>query len=548
MSEAPKEAKGEKKKDEKKSKPVILESGIEVKPVYGPEDLPDLDYKKDIGNPGEYPFTRGIHPLMYRSRPYTMRQYAGFGTPKETNERFKYLISQGQNALNVAFSLHSQMGIDSDDPLAEGEVGRVGMAVDTLKDFEVAFDGIPIDKISTSLTINGSAAIMIAMYLAMAEKRGVRLEDVRGNAQNDILKEYIGRGTWIFPMEPSIRLIADTIEYCTRKAPKYYPVSVCGYHIRESGANPVQEIAYAYCIARSYIRLVMERGLHPDEFVGRFSFNFDIHGNIFEQVGKFRAARRLWARIMKNEFCCQNPDSMQMKMIAGGGGGGLTIEEPENNIVRGAYYGLISALSGTQTMALCSYDEAYTIPSKKAGLISLRTMQMLVEEMGLADTVDPLAGSYYIEWLTNEFERRIMQEMTRIDAQGGMVKLVADGTVQREVSKQAYILEKKLQTGEMVKVGMNKYRQEVSEEEKAVEFHEYDPAVAREKIEGLRKVKAERDNTAVKAALERLEAAARGKENLMPYIMDAVKTYATVGEITNVMKEVFGTFKEPVNL
>ena len=548
MSEGPRDAKNEKKKDEKKVRPVILESGIEVKPVYGPEDLKDFDYKRDLGNPGEYPFTRGIHPLMYRSRPYTMRQYAGFGTPKETNERFKYLISQGQNALNVAFSLHSQMGIDSDDPLAEGEVGRVGMAVDTLKDFEVAFDGIPIDRISTSLTINGSAAIMIAMYLAMAEKRGVKLEDVRGNAQNDILKEYVGRGTWIFPMEPSIRLIADTIEYCTRKAPKYYPVSVCGYHIRESGANPVQEISYGYCIARAYIRAVMERGLHPDEFVSRFSFNFDIHGNIFEQVGKFRAARRLWARLMKEEFGCKNPDSMQMKMIAGGGGGGLTIEEPENNIVRGAYYGLISALSGTQTMALCSYDEAYTIPSKKAALISLRTMQMLVEEMGLADTVDPLAGSYYIEWLTNEFEKRITEEMKRVDAMGGMVKRVADGTIQREVSRQAYLLEKKLQSGEMVKVGMNKYRQEGAEEEHAVEFHEYDPAVANEKIESLKQVKASRDNQAVKAALDRLRVAARGKDNLMPYILDAVKTYATVGEMTNVMKEVFGTFKEPVNL
>jgi len=548
MSEAPREAKGEKGKEEKKPRPVVLESGIAVKPVYGPEDLGDFDYARDLGNPGEFPFTRGIHPLMYRSRPYTMRQYAGFGTPRETNERFKYLISQGQNALNVAFSLHSQMGIDSDDPLAEGEVGRVGMAVDTLRDLEVAFDGIPIDRISASLTINGSAAIMIAMYLAMAEKRGVRLSEVRGNAQNDILKEYIGRGTWIFPMEPSMRLIADTIEYCTRHVPKYYPVSVCGYHIRESGANPVQEIAYAYCIARAYIRSVMERGLHPDEFVGRFSFNFDIHGNILEQVGKFRAARRLWARIMRNEFCCRSPDSMQMKMIAGGGGGGLTVEEPENNIARGAYYALISALSGTQTMALCSYDEAYTIPSKKAALISLRTMQMLVEEMGLADTVDPLAGSYYIEWLTNEFERRIMQEMTRIDALGGIVKLVADGTVQREVSRQAYLLEKRLQSGETVKVGMNKYRQEGAEEPHAVEFHEYDPAVARGKIEGLRNVKAERDNEAVRRALDRLRDAARGKQNLMPYILDAVRTYATVGEMTNTLKEVFGTFKEPVNL
>jgi len=422
------------------------------------------------------------------------------------------------------------------------------MAVDTLRDFEVAFDGIPIDKISASLTINGSAAIMIAMYLAMAEKRGVKLGEVRGNAQNDILKEYVGRGTWIFPVEPSLRLIADTIEYCSKFAPKYYPVSVCGYHIRESGANPVQEIGYGFCIARAYIRLVMERGLHPDDFVGRFSFNFDIHGNIFEQVSKFRAARRLWARIIRDEFGCKNPDSMQLKMIAGGGGGGLTIEEPENNIVRGAYYGLISALSGTQTMALCSYDEAFTIPSKKAALISLRTMQMLIDEMGLGDTVDPMAGSYYVEWLTSEFERRITEFIKKVDGEGGMVKLVANGTVQRDVSRQAYLLEKKLQSGEFVKVGVNKYRQEGPAEEHEVEMHEYDPKAARIKKDELRKLKSERDGKAVRTALDKLREAARGKENLMPFIMEAVKTYATVAEMTNAMKEVFGTFKEPVNL
>ncbi len=536
------------RKREERVRPVTLESGIEVKPVYGPEDLAGFDPATKLGRPGEFPFTRGIHPLMYRARPYTMRQYAGFGTPRETNERFKFLLSQGQNALNVAFSLHSQMGIDSDDPLAEGEVGRVGMAVDTLRDMEVAFDGIPIDKISTSLTINGSAAIMIAMYLAMAEKRGVPLSEVRGTAQNDILKEYIGRGTWIFPVEPSIRLIADTIEFCSRHAPRYYPVSVCGYHIRESGADPVQEISYAFCIARAYIRAVMDRGLHPDEFVPRFSFNFDIHGNIFEQVAKFRAARRIWAQLTRDELGCRNPESMKMKMIAGGGGGGLTIEEPENNIVRGAYYALISALSGTQTMALCSYDEAYTIPSKRAALISLRTMQILIEEMGLADTVDPLGGSYYVEWLTDEMEKRIWSKIRDVDAAGGVVKLVADGTIQREVSRQAYLLEKRIQSGELVKVGVNKYRQEGEEEEREVEIHEYNPAAAREKVEELRRLRAERDGAAVRAALETIKEKARSGENLMPYIMDAVKLYATVGEITGALKGVFGVFKEPVSL
>jgi len=334
-----------------KIREVILESGIQVKPVYNPEDV---DPRQDIGQPGEFPFTRGIHPYMYRQRPFTMRQYAGFGAPHETNQRFKFLIENGQNALNVAFDLPTQMGLDSSDPLAEGEVGRVGMAVDTLADMEVAFEGIPLDQISVSLTINALAAPIMAMYFVVAEKQGVPLAQVRGTAQNDILKEYIGRGAWVFPVEPAVRLIGDTIEFCARKAPKYYPVSVCGYHIRESGANPVQEIAFAYAIAKEYIKRGLGRGLHVDDFAGQLSFNFDIFGNFFEQIAKFRAARRLWARITRDEFGAKNPNTMMMKMIAGGGGGGLTIEQPENNIARGAYYALISALSGTQTMALCS--------------------------------------------------------------------------------------------------------------------------------------------------------------------------------------------------
>ena len=536
------------KKDGKKQEPkkVILESGIEVKPVYGPEDIKDIDFSSSIAKPGEFPYTRGIHPLMYRARPWTMRQYAGFGSPKETNERFKYLISQGQNALNVAFDLPSQMGLDSDDPRAEGEVGRVGMAVDTLKDMEVAFDGIPLDKISTSLTINGSAAIMIAMYLVVAEKHGVPLSEVRGTAQNDILKEYIGRGTWIFPVEPSIRLIGDTIEYCSKHVPKYYPVSVCGYHIRESGATPVQEIAYGFAIAKAYAEHVRERGLDIDEFVSRISFNFDIHGNFLEQIAKVRAARRLWAKIVRDSLGAKKPESMQMKMIAGGGGGGLTVEQPENNIVRGAYYALISALSGTQTMALCSYDEAYTIPSKKAALISLRTMQILTDEMGLCDTVDPLGGSYYVEALTNQLEEKIAECMKDVEKMGGIVKGVSAGQVQREVSRQAYLYEKKLQSGEIPKVGVNRYR--LDEEEKAVEFHEYSPNATQEQVERLKKVRAERDNAAVKASLEKVRTAAKTDENTMPSIIEAVKCYATVGEITQILKGVFGEFREPVGL
>jgi methylmalonyl-CoA mutase N-terminal domain/subunit len=532
--------------EEKKLREVVLESGIKVKPIYGPEDVADLDHERDIGEPGAYPFTRGIHKYMYRYRPWTMRQYAGFGTPQESNQRFRYLIDHGQNALNVAFDLPSQMGLDSDHPLAWGEVGRVGMAVDSLRDMEEAFEGIPLDKISTSLTINGVAAIMMAMYFVVADKQGVPLGELRGTAQNDILKEYIGRGTWIFPVEPSIRLIGDTIEFCAEHVPYYYPVSVCGYHIRESGANPVQEIAYAYAIASAYVDHVRERGVDVDDFVARLSFNFDIWGNIFEQVAKFRAARRLWARIVRDRFGATNFKAMQMKMIAGGGGGGLTIEQPENNIVRGAYYALISALSGTQTMALCTYDEAYTIPTEKAALIGLRTMQILAEEMGLCDTVDPLAGSYYLERLTTELEERILEEMERVERMGGIVKAISEGLIQREVARQAYLYERGIQSGEIVKVGVNKYR--IEEEERDVELHEYRPEQAEIKIRRLNQLRSERDGQQVTESLERLRQAAAGQGNLMPYVMDAVRAYATVGEMTQVLKDVFGEFREPVVL
>jgi methylmalonyl-CoA mutase N-terminal domain/subunit len=528
----------------KEIKEVILESGITVKPVYGPEDIKDLDVENEIGRPGEYPFTRGIHPLMYRKQPWTMRQYSGFATAKETNRRFKWLLEQGQTALNVAFDLPTQLGLDSDDPRAEGEVGRVGMAIDTLKDLEDAFEDIPIDKISTSLTINPVASVMLAMYLVVAEKHGVPWEHVRGTTQNDILKEYIGRGTWIFPVEPSIRLIVDMVEFCSEHVPRFNPFSVCGYHIRESGANPVQEMAYAFEIAIAYIEHILKRGLKIDDFAGRIAFNFDIHGNLWEQAAKFRAGRRLWAKIIKERFGAKNPRSMTLRMIAGGGGGGLTIEEPENNIVRGAYYALISALSGTQTMALCSYDEAYTIPSKKAAKISLRTMQILADEMGLTDTVDPLAGSYYIEWLTNEMEKKIVECMKKVEEEGGMIKAVESGYIQEEVSYQAYLYEKKLQAGEIIKIGVNKYVTE-DKVDREVEFHPFDDEAAEAQKKRLREVKSSRDGAKVKEALSELKQAAQGKENLMPAIVKAVRCYATLGEMTGIFKEVFGEFKEP---
>ncbi|MFQ5535528.1 MAG: methylmalonyl-CoA mutase, partial [Sphingomonadales bacterium] len=426
--------------------PVINESGIEIKPVYTAEDVRLSGGDDTIGQPGEYPFTRGIHPLMYRKRPFTMRQYTGFGNARETNERFHYLIENGQTGLNVAFDLPTQIGYDSDDPMAEGEVGRVGMAVDSLRDLEIAFDGIDLDEITVSLTVNGAAAILIAMYLAMAEKRGYDISKLRGTAQNDILKEFIGRGTWIFPVEPSIKLVGDTIEYCASHAPKYSPVSICGYHIRESGANPAQEMAYAFCIAKAYIDDQLARGQDVDAFAGRLSFNFNIYGNIFEQVTKFRAGRGLWARIVREDYGAENPRSMVMRMIAGGGGSGLTAEQPEVNIVRGAYYALIGALSGAQTMALCCYDEAYTIPKPDAQRLSLRTMQLLIEEMGLCDTVDPLAGSYYVETLTNEMRGEMEQIMAEVESQGGIVKMISEGIIQAKVSEQAYEMQKNIQS------------------------------------------------------------------------------------------------------
>ncbi len=525
--------------------PVVLESGIEVKPVYGPDDVRASATDLPVGGPGEFPFTRGIHKLMYRARPWTMRQYSGFGTAEDTNQRFHYLIERGQTGLNVAFDLPSQIGLDSDDPMAAGEVGRVGMSVDTLADMETAFEGVDLNKITVSLTINGSATTMIAMYAAMAEKRGYDLQSLRGTAQNDILKEFVGRSTWIFPVEPSVKLVGDTIEYCAQHIPKYSPVSVCGYHIRESGANPVQEMAYAFLIAKAYTDHSLARGLDIDEFAGRLSFNFDIHGNLFEQVAKFRAGRRLWASIVKG-YGAKNPKSMWLRMIAGGGGGGLTIEQPENNIARGAYYALISALSGTQTMALCSYDEAYTIPTEKAARISLRTMQILIHEMGLTDTVDPLGGSYFVETLTNEMEVKIRAVMDEVEQQGGIVKAISEGAIQAQVARQAYLYEKGVFDGTVKKVGVNVFREEEGDDDHDVSYHPFNEEDTARQLAKLAKVRAERDSAAVESCLAALKEAATRGDNVMPATIEAVKAMATVGEITGVLKSVYGAYQEPL--
>jgi methylmalonyl-CoA mutase N-terminal domain/subunit len=534
-------------KDEKDAiKEVIYQSGIHVKPVYGPKDLEEIgfDYQADLGDPGEYPFTRSLHPQGYRSRAWTTRQYTGFGTPEETNKRFKYMISHGQTGLNVAFDLPTQMGFDSDHPRAMGEVGRVGMAVDSLRDFEIAFDGIPLDRIGSGLTINAVATIMLAMYRAMAEKFGYAREKISATPQNDILKEMIGRGAWIFPVEPAVRLVGDTIEYAVKELPRCNPVSICGYHIRESGATPAQEIACALEIARAYIEDVRARGMEPAEFVGRFSFNLNVYGNLWEQIAKFRAARKLWARMLKEEFGVQEKKKLFLRGLFGGGGSGLTKEQPENNIIRSAYYALGAALSGAQTTALCSFDEAYTIPTPRAALLSLRTLEILMEEVGLRDTVDPLAGSYFVETLTRQMEEKILEEMRKIQELGGMLNAVATGSIQRMVAEQAYEFEKGLQTGEYIKVGLNKYT-DGSDEHPDVELHEHNEQWVDMQIKSLEELRRTRDSREVSRLLKELEQTTRNGNNVMPALVNCCRAYATVGEMAGVFRDAFGEWDEP---
>jgi methylmalonyl-CoA mutase N-terminal domain/subunit len=452
------------------------------------------------------------------------------------------MIAHGQTGLNVAFDLPTQMGYDSDDPIAEGEVGRVGMAVDSLQDFEIAFKDIKLNKIGSGLTINAVASIMLAMYQSVAEKFGYKKEEISATPQNDILKEMVGRGAWIYPVEPAVRLIGDTIEYSMKELPRCNPVSVCGYHIRESGCTPVQEISYAFEIAFAYIDEVVKRGYTAEECVGGFTFNLNIFGNLWETVAKFRAARKLWAKLLRERYGVQDKKALFLRGIFGGGGSGMTKQQPENNIMRGAYYALAAALSGAQTTALCSFDEAYTIPTERAALLSLRTFQILMDEIGLRDTVDPLAGSYFIETLTKEMEGKILEEMEKVEKIGGMVKAVASGYVQREVARQAYEYEKRLQEGKVIKVGVNKYTEGVDME---VELHEHNESWAQEQIARLKELKRTRDNKAVKETLKALEKAASEKKNVMPYLVDCCKAYATVGEMANVFRQVFGEHKEP---
>src|SRR5262245_23363411 len=469
-------------------------AGFPIAPAYGPEDLAGVDFERDIGRPGEYPFTRGIHKHMYRERLWTMRQYTGFGTPEETNARFKYLMAHGQDALNVAFDLPTQLGLDSDDVRAEGEVGRVGMAVDSLADMEEAFDGIAADRVSVSLTINSMAAIIQAMYMVVAEKQGVAWDRIVTTPQNDILKEFIARGTWVYPVEPSLRLVIDLAEFCARRAPKVNPISICGYHIREAGCTTAQEMAYGLAIAAAYAERLRGRGLPTDDFAPRLSFNFTCWGKIFEEVAKFRAGRRLYARMMRERFGAKNPKSCMFRSLIGGGGSAFTAQEPENNIVRGAYIALAAALSGAQTMALPTYDEAYTIPSAKAQLLALRTMQICAEESGAADTADPLGGAYYVEALTNAMEERILEELAALERMGGIVEAVRSGAIQAEVARQAYLHEQRLAAGEVRKVGVNCHLGDGGAGAAPdVELYSFDPGVAEAQVARLARVRRERD-------------------------------------------------------
>lgn len=520
-------------------------SGIEVKRIYTPEDTADIDYNEELGFPGEYPYTRGVQPTMYRGKLWTMRQYAGFATAEESNKRYKYLLEQGQTGLSVAFDLPTQIGYDSDHPLSEGEVGKVGVAIDSLKDMEILFDGIPLDKVSTSMTINAPASVLLAMYIAVAEKQGVPKEKLRGTIQNDILKEYIARGTYIFPPEPSMRLITDIFDYCSKNVPKWNTISISGYHIREAGSTAIQEVAFTLADGIAYVEAALKAGLNVDDFAPRLSFFFNAHNDLLEEVAKFRAARRLWAKIMKERFNAKNEKSMKLKFHTQTAGSTLTAQQPDNNIIRVTIQTLAAVLGGTQSLHTNSRDEALALPTEESVRIALRTQQIVAYESGVAETIDPLAGSYYIESLTKKIEEGAMEYINKIDELGGAPKAIEKGYIQKEIQDSAYNYQMDIETNKRVVVGVNKFQ---IEEEHHKDILKVDPAVGELQKQKLRSLKETRDNDKVKSALEKLRKAARGTENVMPYILDAVKEYATLGEICGVLREEFGEYQQSVIL
>ncbi len=520
-------------------------SNEEINRLYTPVDIKNFDYERDLGYPGEYPYTRGVQPTMYRGRLWTMRQYAGFATAEESNERYKYLLDQGQTGLSVAFDLPTQIGYDSDHPLAEGEVGKVGVAIDSLKDMEILFDGIPLDKVSTSMTINAPASILLAMYIAVAEKQGVSKDKLRGTIQNDILKEYIARGTYIFPPEPSMRLITNIFEYCSKEVPKWNTISISGYHIREAGSTAAQEVAFTLADGIAYVEAAINAGLDVDDFAPRLSFFFNAHNDLLEEVAKYRAARRLWARIMKERFKAQNPKSMQLKFHTQTAGSTLTAQQPDNNIIRVTIQTLAAVLGGTQSLHTNSRDEALALPTEDSVRIALRTQQIVAYESGVTETVDPLAGSYYIESLTNKIEEEAIKYIERIDELGGAPKAIEKGYIQKEIQNAAYRYQMEVESLERIVVGVNKFQ---IEEEDKKEILKVDKTVELSQKEKLVKLREERNNEEVEKALNILKEKAGTDENLMPYILDAVKTYATLGEICDVLREVFGEYEQSIIL
>ncbi|MEN6378784.1 MAG: methylmalonyl-CoA mutase family protein [Methanofastidiosum sp.] len=526
-------------------KEFFTSSNILVDAQYTPLDIIDFDYTKDLGNAGEYPFTRGVQPNMFRGKLWTMRQYAGFGSAEETNRRYKYLLSEGQTGLSVAFDLPTQIGYDSDNQMSFGEVGKVGVAIDSLEDMETLFDGIPLDKVSTSMTINSTAAILLAMYIAVGEKQGIAPEKLRGTIQNDILKEYVARGTYIFPPKESMRIITDIFEYCTKNLPEWNTISISGYHIREAGATASQEVAFTLADGIAYVEAAIKSGLEVDEFGKRLSFFFNAHNNFIEEIAKFRAARRIWARIMKERFGSKDPKAMMLRFHTQTGGSTLTAQQSENNIVRVTMQALAAVLGGTQSLHTNSMDEALALPSEKAVTVALRTQQVIAHESGVADTVDPFAGSYYLEYLTNKIEDEVNKYFDKIDSLGGMVKSIEGGYVQKEIQDSAYKYQKAIEKGDLIVVGVNKFTMEGKLPEELLKLN---PEVEKFQIEKLRKLKAKRNNVKVKELLDKIEEAARSDKNLIPPILEAVKAYTTLGEISDTLRKVFGEYKSSVIL
>jgi len=518
-------------------------SGLPLQPLYTPEDLEGWSYDEKLGYPGEFPYTRGVYPSMYRGQPWTIRQFAGYGTAQETNRRYKFLLAQGQKGLSVAFDMPTLMGYDSDDPLGEGEVGHCGVAIDSLEDMETLFDGIGLDQITTSMTINSPAAILYAMYIAVGEKEGVSPAELGGTLQNDILKEYIAQKEYIFPPEPSMRLVVDTIVFAARHMPRWNAVSISGYHIREAGSTATQELAFTLADGMAYVEASIKAGLKVDEFAPRLSFFFDSHIDFFEEIAKFRAARRLWARIMRDKYGARDPKSWMLRFHTQTAGVSLTRQQVENNITRTAYEAMAAVLGGTNSLHTNSMDEVLALPTERAAQIALRTQQVLAHETGVTNTIDPLGGSYFIEQLTDEMDRGAQRYFDQIDEQGGVLRCIENGFFQREIADAAFEFERKLEANERIIVGVNAYKDGEGGEVPTLRIG---PETEQGQVRRVNAVRARRDNTSVASRLEELKTAARGTENLMPHLLNCVKAYATEGEIMAGLKEVFGVYREPI--